>query len=122
QNARPDELMPMQLIQKIVDELADLNYDGRFEPYVYNEPFRDPRLLDIVRLVAARVPKACIMISTNGDYLKSKAQVAAVFEAGVRQLMINIYSAADGSPHARTVASGIRNAEARAEKFQRWID
>lgn len=48
-NARPDEEMEWSTIEKIVLELKALNYKGRITNYIYNEPMRDKRHLDIIR-------------------------------------------------------------------------
>ena len=91
-NERPDEYMTSELIDKIVDELASIKYDKRVEFYIYNEPMRDERLYDIVKLFRAKLPKACLMIATNGDYVKSSKQFQKLYDSGLNQLQINVYS------------------------------
>lgn len=120
--ARPDELMPWATITNIVEELQQLNFKGCVTLYNYNEPFRDKRILDIVRMIDMALPSACISLSTNGDYFKTKAKIAEAFEAGVRQITINIYSAADGSKNEKAVKAGIMRAEARADLIDGWLD
>ena len=119
---RPDEYMPMDLIEKVVDELADMNYNGRFEPYIYNEPTRDERLLDIIAMVRERVPRSCIMINTNGDYFKDEDDIIKLFQAGLNQLAINVYSAADGCGKPRLEEKGIVRARKRQEELQAMLD
>ena len=89
---RPDEEMPKELWDKAVDELVALKYKGRITPYIYNEPMRDPRLLELLTELKEKLPKACVMISTNGDYIKRPEQIDDLYKAGVRQLIINVYS------------------------------
>lgn len=120
--ARPDELMDLTLIYHIVDQLVALNYKGCITLYNYNEPFRDKRILDIVRYLDKRLPATCISLSTNGDYFKRPEQISAAFDAGVRQMTINVYSAADGSTNARAVAAGLAKAQARADLLDGWLD
>jgi MoaA/NifB/PqqE/SkfB family radical SAM enzyme len=120
-NERPDEYMPWDTIRKIAEELAELRYAGRITTYIYNEPFRDKRVLGITRYLADTVPKAHIMLSTNGDYFKRKEDIAAVYEAGVCQLLINVYSAADGSGNTAKEAKGVQQARARATMFETWL-
>jgi radical SAM protein with 4Fe4S-binding SPASM domain len=120
--ARPDELMPMELIEHIVAQLVDLKYKGCITLYNYNEPFRDKRILDITRYISERLPSACISLSSNGDYFKRPEQIAAAFDAGIRQITINIYSAADGSKNERAVQAGIRKATERADLIDSWLD
>lgn len=89
---RPDEEMSSAVIEKAVNELVALKYKGRITPYVYNEPMRDKRLLHIMGYISHKLPRACSMVSTNGDYIHSPGDISALYSAGVRQLVINIYS------------------------------
>lgn len=119
---RPDEQMPMELIEKIVDELAALKYKGVIQTFIYNEPTRDKRLPKILELFNERIPGASICMSTNGDYLKSAKDVERWFDLGVRQLIINIYSAADGCGNARKEERGVEAAAKRHAQVQKWLD
>lgn len=89
---RPDEQMPQWMFEKAIEELVELKYKGRITPYIYNEPMRDPRLITLLRYIKEKLPRVCVMISTNGDYIKKPKQIDELFEEGVRQLIINVYS------------------------------
>lgn len=91
-NKRPDEFMTDELVNKFITELAAIEYSGRIELYIYNEPLRDRRLLDIIKQFRKSVPKGCLMIATNGDYVKTSQQFQDLFDAGLNQLQINVYS------------------------------
>jgi hypothetical protein len=92
-NHRPDERMDEVVLHKILLELGDMNYAGRIELYIYNEPTRDmPYLLSTIQEVRRQVPRACIMIATNGDYLRGAAGIDRLFAAGLNQLLINCYT------------------------------
>jgi len=118
---RPDELMPMELIHKIVAELKDLNYAGCVTLYNYNEPLRDKRIHDIIRHIATELPRACISLSSNGDYFKRPADIQKLFDAGARQLTINIYSANDGCGKEARENAGVLKALARANLLDSWL-
>lgn len=118
---RPDDYMPMEMIERIVDELRALRFAGRVTNYIYNEPMRDSRCLEIIRLIRRNLPRACIMVSTNGDYLKSADNIEALYEAGVTQLLINVYSASDGDPNPGRVAHGAALAAARYQMLLGWV-
>lgn len=120
-NDRPDVKMPIPMIEHIIGQLEELNYAGCITWYLYNEPLRDNRLLDIVKLVDRRLPRVCQSINTNGDYLKRKEQLLALFDAGLRQVVINVYSAQDGVGSASAQRRGIEQAAARADRFEGWI-
>lgn len=90
---RPDEDMDNNLFCKAMDELHALQYSGRIEFYLYNEPTRDmDRLTTAVAMARAYVPRACLMIATNGDYLRGAENIVRLYSAGLNQLLINCYS------------------------------
>ena len=91
-NKRPDEFMSGELLEKLICELGAMDYAGRVELYSYNEPLKDARLGEIIRDLRATVPKCCIMIATNGDYVKNAQRFQELFDAGLNQLQINVYS------------------------------
>ena len=86
--------MDIELIRHVLDQLHDLSYTGRIELYIYNEPLYDDRIRDIIFMVRTNVPRACIMLSTNGDALHDESGAYELFENGLNQLCINVYSEA----------------------------
>ncbi len=66
--------MPDALIQKIIGDLAEGPRDVPFlvAPYKVSDPFLEPRLYDIIELVAHRLPNARIALITNGSPLARK--------------------------------------------------
>ncbi len=67
--AKNGELMPTRLYEKIIDELAELNYSGVIEPFLMNEPTLDKRLLDLLAYTKKKLPNAVIRILSNGELL-----------------------------------------------------
>lgn len=114
-HVRPDEYMSMDLINKVLDELAAIKWNGRISPYIYNEPMRDTRIYDVTSLVARKLPRASFMVSTNGDYIRSKEDLMNLYEAGARGVQINIYSQWDLDPDKRV--KGIQIAQKRYEQL-----
>jgi len=89
---RPVEFMSDDLIDSILSQLAVIKFDGRVELYMYNEPMLDDRLPSIIKACRTKAPKSCIMIATNADLVKSSSQFQELFDAGLNQMQINIYS------------------------------
>lgn len=118
---RPDVQMPIKLIHKVRDELADVNYGGRWHPYMYNEPLRDDRIFDILKDFRKALPRAIIGISTNCDYL-TEEKLAELIDIGVNSLTLNIYSTRDGHEDPDKVARGVEIAKKRAKVVQSWLD
>lgn len=91
-SSRPNEFMPEELLDKIFNELAAIKYKGRITTYNYNEPLLDKRLHRLVKKYSSMSKTFCFMVATNGDLLRNKDDVKVLFDSGVRQLQINVYS------------------------------
>jgi len=91
-NKRPDEMMDPALLKKVSEELAFLKYSGRIVLYIYNEPFKNPHLIDIIAMFRKEVPRSTIMVATNADYVREYGQLQSLFDSGLNQLQINIYT------------------------------
>lgn len=91
-NERPDERMSVDTLRTILEDLGGMKYDGRVELYIYNEPTRDMEwLLFCIAETRRLVPRATIMIATNGDYLHGTGNIMKLYEVGLNQLLINSY-------------------------------
>lgn len=88
---RPDIHMPDSLYDKLLAELAALDYDGTIKFFVNNEPLLDRRTPEFIRKAKATVPKARTEVHTNGLKLNPKSG-QALLEAGLDLLYINNYS------------------------------
>ncbi len=65
----PKGSMTDELFKKIVHEIAQYNKTRRISPYLMNEPFLDPLILERSRYIKKIIPKAKIIITTNGSKL-----------------------------------------------------
>jgi cyclic pyranopterin phosphate synthase len=79
--------MPEELFFRIVDQLVDLGFVGRFSPHFYGEPLADPRLPRLLAGVHARLPRARLVVYTNGDLL-SPERARALLDAGVSLFVV----------------------------------
>jgi radical SAM protein with 4Fe4S-binding SPASM domain len=61
---KPAEL-PLAIIEKIVNELSEIGYDGVFSPHFYNEPLLDARLDAILEMVKRVLPRVTTLLFTN---------------------------------------------------------
>jgi radical SAM protein with 4Fe4S-binding SPASM domain len=61
--------MPERIFKKIIDELAELKYNGVISFSRYNEPFADRELLKRrIRYIRKKLPNVIIVSNTNGDF------------------------------------------------------
>jgi radical SAM protein with 4Fe4S-binding SPASM domain len=66
---RPHGYMEQALFEKIIAELADMDFDGAVSYHFYGEPLLDKRLLGFVEYTARQVPRCRPVIYSNGDFL-----------------------------------------------------
>jgi hypothetical protein len=83
--------MTWETLNRVLDELESVKYDGRIHLYLLEEPLCDDRIVDITALVRKRFPSNIIYMSTNGDYLDTKIFVRDLFKAGLSELSVMMY-------------------------------
>lgn len=82
--------MPADIWEKLVGGLEEIDYRSNLVLNYYNEPLADRAILDRIRELRRRVPKARIMIYSNGDYLEP-AFIEELADAGLDYLHISIH-------------------------------
>jgi MoaA/NifB/PqqE/SkfB family radical SAM enzyme len=90
---RTEELMGEVTFSAIISELAALKYRGRFEFYIYNEPLKNREHFERCARQARATLKATLMVSTNGDYMKSVDDLEWLYSLGINQVVLNAYTA-----------------------------
>lgn len=87
---RPFQKMDEQLFKKIIQELADVNYNGYLNLYVNNEPLADKRIEEWYRFAKEQLPNAKTLMYTNGTLLNlERFKKLAPY---VDKMIINNYS------------------------------
>ena len=66
---RPLKKMDENLFRKIIQDLKDMDYSGYLNLYVNNEPFIDNRIEDWYAYAKRELPKAKMLLYTNGTLL-----------------------------------------------------
>jgi radical SAM protein with 4Fe4S-binding SPASM domain len=84
------KFMSLEIYQRVLAELGSLGFAGRFSPYLQGEPLLDNRLPQLLTLARAALPRAQLLIQTNGDALTVEKGLA-LFEAGLHKMIINCY-------------------------------
>lgn len=91
---RDEEMMSEVTYSAILGELNALNYSGRLEFYIYNEPLKNKKHFERCAVqAAAMIPRATLMVSSNGDFLKSEKDLEWIYSLGVQQIVLNAYGA-----------------------------
>ena len=63
------KLMKEDTFKKIVDELSEINFRGVLTPVHYGEPLLDKRVFHFMAYAKKKLPKATLLIFSNGDCL-----------------------------------------------------
>lgn len=84
--------MDTNVYTKIIDELSEINYNGRVYPHFYGEPLLDKRLPQLIEYTRKKLPLATIVVYSNGDYL-TKELFNRLIASGVDGFVITQHDA-----------------------------
>jgi radical SAM protein with 4Fe4S-binding SPASM domain len=87
----PNVNLSLDLIEKVVEELKDIKFDGRLEPLIFNEPLMHPKFMDIMQYIYSELPKTTISLNTNADYIKTVDDLREIVKT-VHATQLNLYS------------------------------
>ena len=93
---REDRSMLMETYKKIIDGLAEFDYQRRVSPYCNNEPLMDSNIFDFIAYTRKKLPKCLLEIKTNGMLLNEK-KLVQLFDSGIDILYINDYMISEKS-------------------------
>lgn len=83
--------MPWPVFEKVIGELAQIEYCGSIQFHGYNEPLMHHEdLLERIRYTRSNLPLASLKIFSNGDYL-TRPLLDALIEAGVTEIELSIH-------------------------------
>lgn len=82
--------MSEAVLEKCAADLARIDYSEQISLVLNNEPLLDRRLCKFVRLLAKSVPKAKVLLFSNGDLLNHQV-LRDLFDAGLRLISVSIY-------------------------------
>lgn len=99
---RHPQIMNVKLFFHIIEQLADLHYDGVVSLYSNNEPLLDSRIPKLLQITRQRLPDAFILFYTNGLLLTS--QLLPILLENTDFLYINCYTETNAlSEHLRPI-------------------
>jgi hypothetical protein len=83
-------LMEDSLYSRILYDLAGIDYSQALVWSRYHEPLAHPSIFERVALARSRLPKAYLILVSNGDYL-NRESLQQLETAGADRLMLDLY-------------------------------
>lgn len=84
------EFIDTALIEKLTQELGEVNYSGIFVYSGFCEPLLDKNIFELIRISKLNMPNAKIELVTNGDPL-NPSRMKKLFDSGLTTLLISAY-------------------------------
>jgi radical SAM protein with 4Fe4S-binding SPASM domain len=82
--------MSIEVIEKILQELVDLNYNGSIRLHHVNEPMLDKRIYDIIKIIKNYSKDITTEMTSNGDLI-NEASLEKLYESGLDMLNLSAY-------------------------------
>lgn len=109
------------LIQKLANELSEVNYEGLILFSGFVEPLLNKSLYKHIEVIRSKNPNCRIEIITNGDPI-TKNNLNKLFYAGIDYLLVSCY---DGPHQIDKINNIIKDSDMPNEKVifrNRWLD
>jgi len=100
-------LMKDGVFKKIIDALAEIDYDGNLTWSRYHEALVDHSIFDRIASARQALPRATLVVISNGDYM-DRSTLPQLESAGADRLILDLYlpDGKERDPDAR--AKGLR--------------
>jgi len=112
--------IPVELYEKIMGELAEVDYDGNIAYCAFSEPLLYKRIEHLIEMSKKYCPKVRIETITDGDFVTPE-KLRSLFDAGLDTLLISMY---DGPEQKETFLSMRDEVGLTAEQIvlrERWL-
>ena len=86
----PEEIT-VDLFDKIIKDLKDVNYHGRVAFSGFSEPFLHSKLDYFIKKISTDLPGSSPEIITNGDYL-TEENLKKLFNNGLKYMYVSLYT------------------------------
>jgi hypothetical protein len=96
-------LMSDTVFEKIIGDLAEVDYDGALTWSRYHEALADESVFERIAAARRALPRAALVVISNGDYM-DRSTLPRLEAAGVDRLILDLYlpDGKERDPDART--------------------
>ena len=99
--------MPERVFQTIIGGLSEIDYAGALTWSRFHEAMASPRIFDRLRSARAALPRAGLVMISNGDYLNRKT-LPRLEELGLDRLIVDLYMPDGRERDPKEIESGLR--------------
>lgn len=110
----------LELYEKIVKELQEMDYDGIMLYSAFGEPLLYKRVEVLIEMTKRHCPRARLEIVTNGDFVTPK-KLRLLFGAGLDTLLISLYDGPEQLPHFQSMRDEAGLTERQVVLRPRWL-
>lgn len=96
------EFISLELYERLMKDLASVNFRGLISICGLSEPFIHKNLNDLVKITKQYCPKCYLDILTNGDYCTVE-NVKELFESGLDNIKVSMYDGPEQIPHFKKI-------------------
>src|SRR6185503_19647429 len=89
------KFMDDRIFERLVDQLAAIDFSGKFSYHFYNEPLLRKDLERLAAYVFERLPRVFQLLYTNGDFLTDE-RYRTLKAAGIDHFLITRHDGRDG--------------------------
>ena len=85
--------MALRTVEVLIDQMTEFTPRARIEFAMHGEPLQHPKYLWVLSMFRAAMPKAQMMVTTNGRVLQKKMQerLEKLFDTGIDFVMVDTY-------------------------------
>lgn len=113
-------MMKPEIAEKVADDLASFQYQGRVSFSGFGEPLLNKGFGDLLRIFRQRLPDTPLETNTNGDVLTVEA-IHSLFDAGLTGLYINMYDGPEQEPVFKKLVEEAGLTEDQYKLRPHWI-
>ena len=115
-----NEHIPLELYEKIMCELAEVEYDGMILYSAFGEPLLYKNLEAVLELSKQYCPKVRIETVTDGDFV-TPAKLTTLFSAGLDTLLISLYDSPDQVDEFQAMMDEVGLSDTQVVLRKRWL-
>ena len=115
-----NEHIPIALYEKIMKELAEVDYDGMILYSAFGEPLLYKNIEVVLELSKRHCPKVHIETVTDGDFVTPE-KLRSLFAAGLDTLLISMYDGPEQEEQFQEIIDQVDLGDSQVILRKRWL-